>query len=151
MTVALLFACAHSESARQAEENPARPTAVVAQACTPGMSCFGRVVMLPNGEVAEAAAAAAAATATTAATAAAIQASAGSKSKAKTSDKAKVKTSTTVTQLKRRVTCELWGANVKQPNKKIRCSYHCPDDPPGVVHDVFLDIPECPSFWDFYV
>lgn len=38
------------------EDSP--PAEVLAQACTPGMSCFGHVVVLPNGELAEAATAA---------------------------------------------------------------------------------------------
>ena len=113
---------------------------VLAQACTPGMSCFGRVVLLQNGEV-ETAAAAAAAAATAKAT------SAKSKAEQKSGEQAKAEPK----MFKRRVTCELVGANVKQPRKPIRCSYHCPGEPDGVVHEIFLDVPACPPSWDFYI
>lgn len=53
-------------SSAASAESPLQGPMLLAQACTPTMSCFGRVVLLPNGEVAEAAAAEA-----TAATAAA--------------------------------------------------------------------------------
>jgi len=118
------------------------------------MSCFGHVIILPSGEVAEATAAAAAATAAaataaTAATAAAVvqtQKDATPKTQRKSAQKEKTEVKN---RLKRKVTCELRGGNVKQPNRKIRCSYYCPGDPPGVVHEILLDMPECPQPWDF--
>jgi tetraacyldisaccharide-1-P 4'-kinase len=119
------------------------PGPLIAQGCSPGMSCFGHVVVLPNGEVAEAAVeAAAAAAATTMQSEKAKPAKAEVKSAEKTDTK---------TRLKRKVTCENKGGNVKQNKKKIRCTYFCPGEPPGVDHVVELDIPECPRFWDFWL
>ena|SRR5688572_10380194 len=124
----LVSACTHSR-------------APLAQACSPGMSCFGKVVLLPNGEVAAAAAAAAA-------TGAAVG-KATSADKVKTADKATTKAEPKV-QLKKKVTCEIRGGSVPKKNNKLRCTYHCPGDPPGVTQEVLLDIKICPQFWDFY-
>lgn len=124
----LVSACAHSR-------------APLAQACSPGMSCFGKVVLLPNGEVAAAVVAGTAAAATGAAVAT-------SADKAKASEKAKTKAEPKV-QLKRKITCKLIGGGVPKQGK-IRCTYHCPGDPPGVTQEVPLDIKICPDLWDFH-
>lgn len=102
------------------------------------MSCFGKVVLLPNGEVAAAAAAATAAAATGAAV-----------GKATSAEKAKTKAEPKV-QLKKKSTCQRIGGIDKQYGKKIRCTYHCPGDPAGVTQEVLLDIQRCPESWDFY-
>ena len=54
--------------------------------------------------------------------------------------------------LKRKVQCELRTATPKPPGpKKIRCGYYCPGDPPGEVREVWLDLPECPLYWSFWL
>lgn len=153
---AVLLACAHSPTASSKQhlevEDGDGPAMLVAQSCSPGMSCFGHVVLLPSGEVAETAATAAAATAAAAAAATATaqsQKDTTTKTKKKSAEEEKVDVTSPT---RRKVTCQLVGGGVKKhPRSKLRCSYWCPGEPPGVVHDVLLDIDECPPLWDFYL
>jgi hypothetical protein len=146
----LLIACVHARppipAAREAERT-AEPPITLAQACSPGMSCFGKVVLLPSGEVAGSEAAIEAAATAAMAVSATVGTKTDSKATPKETEKEKAEPRV---QPRTKQICELVGASVKQPNKKLRCTYHCPGDPPGVTREVFLDIPECPRLWDFY-
>lgn len=154
--ITLVIACATPPTARPVpgygdDRLDSQGDRALAQGCSPGMSCFGHVVVLPDGEVAEAAATAAAATAAATATAtAAVQGAkdAKSKDKGKSAEKEKADAKT---QVKRQVPCELRGAGEPTPkSSRIRCTYYCPGDPPGYTRDVVLDAP-CPQTWSFWL